>query len=555
MFATVFKARSQLLSQIRNGTLLQSLVHGELGREEFEDVLWDVYLMLLEDDGKNMAQLEHSGIESWLRGVLLSFMDCEKGDDGWPIETTILQLTAASFAIVSDRASVFREGPGINREIIDALEPVLLGCHRYPHTSIPITSLYPEHIQTMPSVPVHSLPSLAPMPVSQPCELEYFGHRLSLCPPPLAPSVAVIITNRQEQVSISYPDDLSANRAEADARGLQGATKEEWDEMNKFREYAIGVQTPRAGGGYENLACLENPLTGSRRWDHVFNRMLSAAHFIQHPYPSETGSWFNTVYTPGMYSGFWLGRIVYPDSRMIQKVHQMHPAPLSEVRDNLDDGELGVYVNFFQANLREHINTDFEVGCGEDDVGNGVHNGGFPSAIDPIIGRNMFEAVSEVVINDPLEPEPEWAIKRYATWHEGMELSNIPPPPKIPRVDSVEVPDDVEMAFDEEGVGFSVPHIDVIITGETDYRHGKAFWPYSFYGRVRRMDGLIIIVRVLQDPDPEAGHGRWVFSGNMQLADTIVGTWREMGGDVFRPSAFQAPFIISRLGPTFSSST
>ena len=48
-------------------------------------------------------------------------------------------------------------------------------------------------------------------------------------------------------------------------------------------------------------------------------------------------------------------------------------------------------MNFFQANLREHITTEFVVGCGDDEMGSGVQNGYFPSEIDPTVERNMFE--------------------------------------------------------------------------------------------------------------------------------------------------------------------
>jgi hypothetical protein len=151
---------------------------------------------------------------------------------------------------------------------------------------------------------------MATMPVSEPCEITYFGHRLTLTPPTLAPSAVLIITNRQEQVPLAYPSNIPANRAEADAQGFRGVTQEEWAELNRLRSYAIGVETPRAGSSRENLACLENPLVGSKRWDHVVNRMLAVAHHIQHGDTLLTSTWFNTMYTPGMFSGFWLGRIV-----------------------------------------------------------------------------------------------------------------------------------------------------------------------------------------------------------------------------------------------------
>ena len=140
-------------------------------------------------------------------------------------------------------------------------------------------------------------------------------------------------------------------------------------------------------------------------------------------------------------------------------------------------------MNFFQANLREHITTEFGVGCGEG-LGSGVQNGYFPSTIDPTKGQNMFEAgvccffllhservtvyavQSEVVVNDPLEPVAEWAIKRYQTWHEGMEIPEISPPPRLQVATSPEIPEDVEMEFAAEHIDAEEPHIDLIITGE-----------------------------------------------------------------------------------------
>lgn len=103
MFADSFKQRCQFLRDIRNGMMLQLLVQNGMTRDKLDTVLWEVYMMLLEDDGKNMAQLEHAGAESWLRIVMLSLMAHDLDDDGWPEETTALQLAAASFAIISDR--------------------------------------------------------------------------------------------------------------------------------------------------------------------------------------------------------------------------------------------------------------------------------------------------------------------------------------------------------------------------------------------------------------------------------------------------------------------
>jgi hypothetical protein len=73
---------------------------------------------------------------------------------------------------------------------------------------------------------------------------------------------------------------------------------------------------------------------------------------------------------------------------------------------------------------------------------------------------------TEVIVHDPREDVPEWAIKHYQTWQEGMKLPEFPPLPKLPATDTSETPTDVEMDFDEEGISIDTPHIDVIITGE-----------------------------------------------------------------------------------------
>ena len=37
---------------------------------------------------------------------------------------------------------------------------------------------------------------------------------------------------------------------------------------------------------------------------------------------------------------------------------------------------------------------------------------------------------------------------------------------------------------------------DVVITGETDFEHAKAWGEFKFFGRVRSFDGLIVMVRI-----------------------------------------------------------
>lgn len=171
-----------------------------------------------------------------------------------------------------------------------------------------------------------------------------------------------------------------------------------------------------------------------------------------------------------------------------------------------------------------------------------------------------------------MEPDPQYSQKRYQTWDEDMEVP-VPTPMPCPRVapmsrqmqrqsqgrgsesddmdadePRIDVSEDVEMDFEEEGVGEEVATLDVIITGETDYLHGMAWGQYTYYGRVRKLDGLVVLVRVSPS---DQNQGRWIFAGNMTQAGTIVGTCRTAGPSV-NSIVLQGPFIISKVGPRIS---
>ena len=61
---------------------------------------------------------------------------------------------------------------------------------------------------------------------------------------------------------------------------------------------------------------------------------------------------------------------------------------------------------------------------------------------------------------------------------------------------------DVDMAGVDDGDGELVVKrrcdgiMDIVFVGETDTRHGQAWHPYRFYGRVREWDGLIALARI-----------------------------------------------------------
>ncbi|GJJ13154.1 hypothetical protein Clacol_007405 [Clathrus columnatus] len=538
IYAKELKYRCQLLKRIRSGSWKS------LNSEELLRGLWHIYLMLLDDDGNNLRQLQVAGVKQFLLDQVLMRLQDDL-EDGWPKETIYLQLSAASFAIMSDRADVLHEPPEVTEHIYNCLEQIYVASHRYPHTHIPMTVFYRYHLLHIPTVQPGSLRTIATLPSFPPSSVVYFNQQFSLAPPSLACSAALVLTNRRERRALG----LLPNRPLAD------------QEMSRFRAMAIGVEVPPAGSGRENLSVLLDPLFGSRRWDHAFARMRAVADLMSANPRNSVDTWFKSMYYPGMYSGKWLGRILLPDVRFMVQMTNMHPAPFAQVRDSVDEDLQHIWDLNFYAELREHLACDEVVGCGLDGVDAGYRNGYFPDGVDPVAGHNFTEQNDRVSIIDPNEPDTEFQTKHYQTLNEKfpehhlrspIPLSVASSPTQSVDIDICvddynSISDGVMTEFDQAGVGINEDTIDVIITGETDGMHGDAWNHFRFYGRIRKLDGLLVIVRVCpSDPD----QGRWVFAGNMHLANTIVGLCRQSHTDI-GVTSLQGPFVISKIGKDF----
>lgn len=73
-------------------------------------------------------------------------------------------------------------------------------------------------------------------------------------------------------------------------------------------------------------------------------------------------------------------------------------------------------------------------------------------------------------------------------------------------------------------------------------RHGQAWNFYRFYGRIRKWDGLIALVRV---PVEDRGLGIYIFRGYLVGGQNLTGSWRAYAAN---PNAIplEGPFIASK---------
>ena len=81
---------------------------------------------------------------------------------------------------------------------------------------------------------------------------------------------------------------------------------------------------------------------------------------------------------------------------------------------------------------------------------------------------------------------------------------------------------------------------DVVV--QTIQRHGEAWHGYVYYGRVRKFDGLVALVR---KPTAFPGLGVQIFRGYVVGGKTLVGNWRAFRMNA-QELAQEGPFIAGR---------
>ncbi|KAI0654436.1 hypothetical protein C8Q70DRAFT_925703 [Cubamyces menziesii] len=101
------------------------------------------------------------------------------------------------------------------------------------------------------------------------------------------------------------------------------------------------------------------------------------------------------------------------------------------------------------------------------------------------------------------------------------------------------LPDDYEDFVENECNGIQ----DIIITGEVLPRHGEAWHHYRFYGRVRKWDGLIVLVRI---PTHLPILLKTIFRGYLIGNKNFVGSWRSYH-DNLNAIPLEGPFALSRV--------
>ncbi|KAJ7632731.1 hypothetical protein FB45DRAFT_913313 [Roridomyces roridus] len=526
-------------------TLLQRL-SAPFPADDCDDLLFGVYLMMLENDGRNAAQLIHAGLTSYLDNFLRTRMWSD-ASHGWPTSRTSVSCALWLVWMMSTRETLMDESPARREEIIQLVLPFVLVPFRYASAFAPINHWrFPLHRNDTARVD-SILTAHGPYPIylnAGPWVAMHYNTRPPISQPLATSAAKLIYFSRRETMSFGVPPHLPLTRADAEAAGIsRGPTQEDIREVNAH----LNEKLP------ELAAASDEPL--SKRWDNDWwrlRRCFDAWRPANRRLPS--------IYEPGTFTGLWQGRMLVPSENHFNALITTQDYP-----QEFDEDYLGTTIVPVFMRIAEHHSyaPNDPVPC----CSSGENDDGVSTAYFPPDARISTDARSATVRAGDVDYE-------YATYGAPGAASHDPDTClgcrqreeslRATRARQAAVAHDE--LFARAGLGLSPdsdsddaewdddppPHDpdrlpacngiqDIIFTGGTDMRHGQAWNNFEFHGRLRPWDGLICLLRVPADPR----HGTLFFYGYIVGGHKFVGNWRMASHDPGMP-AYESAFSMAR---------
>ncbi|KAF9528090.1 hypothetical protein CPB83DRAFT_894583 [Crepidotus variabilis] len=291
--------------------LLKAIQRGNVSSPDTPEHLFTAYMLMLDNDGKNFAQLEWAGIASY-------------DNLGWPLDSMENACALWLAWMTINQATLSQEAIHQREQFIQLVLPFVLLTHRYPnaeappnhfHLPLPHSSarqMLTTSSRAAPSYPLYLSPARA---VSQ----VHFGSRPDLSPPLASVAARLLFVSRRELNPINIPAQPPAGLTTADyqelnrqkAAELPRGARWDWDEGFARCVNFINGQTHIIGKGDEE----------SRKWDAEWWRRR-LCYDIMAPRPKFTPG---LVYTPGSMRGVWQGRFYMCDGQAFANLLHYHP--------------------------------------------------------------------------------------------------------------------------------------------------------------------------------------------------------------------------------------
>ncbi|KAH7911693.1 hypothetical protein BJ138DRAFT_1113010 [Hygrophoropsis aurantiaca] len=508
-FAEELRKRFSALKRIRQGRVEE---HSHL------DDLWTAYLMMLENDGRNEAQLfEWAVLSRWVHSVILHRMHASpESGSSWMFDTVGTSLSLWLLWMSNSKGKA--EESWRRKAIVKMLSPFIVVGYKFPSTYAPDSHFYIPPCENLQSL---ALGSSGPPPEIS--EIMHYGHKLTIAAPLLTPAALlnfVIRFEAEQDISALPPaiSQLPENRAQAISLGLLGPRLTQEDVIDfhygsRIREFERGRLTVDEFG---------EEIQSSEIHDKDWFRLVSCCDLWSDASPLK-----GIVYPLGSLIGKWNGRILVPDPQASMHIVVNHRAPIPHVP---------VYHERLTCQLEEHhclspyeplIAPSDQDGWGED-----ILNAWLPRLL------NINRRADGIEVFDPTTNERIW----YETYHPERSAPYSKSAWEKIQADQSwrhQTPfeatqhasasdDEYEDVYEYKSSGVR----DIIITGETCEREGDAWGHYSFIGRH------------LQKNVEDTYRGRWIFKGYIH-GHSLVGRWRETGTNINLPG-MEGGFVLCK---------
>ncbi|KAH7886386.1 hypothetical protein F5I97DRAFT_1879916 [Phlebopus sp. FC_14] len=539
--------------------VLKTIRTGDIHAQDVLPTFWSCFSMMMENDGMNRCQLEAAGLPDFVDRFVRQrlYEDCE---NGWPTQNQLNSLALWLLWFTTTEERLRAETPPQRAQITKLVLPYVLMPVRYAPTIAPSSHFTLPLPHDLAQAPHSFLTVHGPYPkyrdgLANTMSL-YQATDLEVGVPLASVAAKLIYFSRREVLPVGH-----------------GPTQEDVQELN---DYKVAKLIPKTTWDWwsgikdsNNLRLGELAMRApSTRWDDDWNRLTDCNYLF------EPVSLKRTHYTPGSLTGLWQGRMVLPDDALYANLLQTAQIPPS-----FNEHTIGLTVTPVFMRLREYHCMDVEprqpVPSGSrNSLNGGVHNAWFPHSVQfqelshglsiRYQGKDYFYN-SYVAGSPDLHDETKCRgcqfrgtsemIFREDDAHYLDTLNQVlAEEPMQDDGDEDEMGDDSSDSDVDMG-GDAAPELvvkrkcdgilDIVLVGETDERHGQAWHPYRYYGRVREWDGLVALIRVPVHTAHSHSLGIWIFSGYVVGGQNFVGNWRT-SIHPNEPVTFESAFAMSK---------
>ncbi|GAA5825437.1 hypothetical protein JCM3770_000807, partial [Rhodotorula araucariae] len=458
--------------------------------DELTQNLWTCYLMLLENDGKNLPHLlEYADLRQYMRLFYDHSLLTEALKPGWPRQTAGRALGLWIGWLAGDDLSLETAQESEQRFFV--LKPYVFAAHKFDAFFAPwtIPSL-PVSREEYPVRPPPEGPFLADLrPRTQAQSILHMGRRIEMTPPNLAHAAIFSFFFRVEQ-DPAVQNDLLLQGQGTPAQHMLGAA-------------VPAANNPLTASSRPTKTSL--PVLSSRLHDRDFIRLASCID----PY-SSLG--MPKLYTRGDLTGSWEGRFSFFDFDSYRdmlggRMRSLYEGPfgdqpqvwkLEERVVRLDKGQRA-------GGRGPALNAGFEVG---QPVLPRPTAGAYASGSGG--GGGAARGRRRTSVDLERSPADDRAAKRARSWTAPSSCAGT----GVFQEEFGDDDDDDDDEWDRDPDG----DYEILLTGT-----GHSAWgQFVLKGRVRAWDGMFSIVKEYT-PD---SRGRWIYRGVL-VGGNLVGRWRD----------------------------